>query len=507
MNLRSKTHATRASVWTAHFALLLLVLAATSALAAPPAPDHWVGTWASAPVAANNGRPAAPPVTAVPIGSAPTAVATAAAPTAAAPPAASPAPAPVAAPVAAAPTPPTPAASPAASPAPAPATGPEQPAPVTAAPAQLAPGAFPRPPQIVYGTADITVREIVHISIGGPQVRVIFTNEFGTEPLIIGAANVGVSQGDSTINLVSSAGLTFSGRTMVTIPPGALMVSDPATVNVPAGCDLAVSFFLPEQTITHLSVHGGADQTSYTAPGNVVGAKTLESPGEIRNWPFVKGVDVKVPARAGAVVAFGDSITDGAYAAPNQNARWPDELARRLLANPKTAGIGVLNEGIGGNRILHDTTGPSALARFDRDVIAQAGVKYVIILEAINDIGHAYTTVRPYDVVSADDLITGYTQMTERAHTHGIKVYFGTLTPYTGAGYMSPAGEEVRQALNQWIRTTHNIDGFIDFDKATQDPANPAVFLPAYDHGDHLHPSDPGYKAMGDAIDLSLFTK
>jgi lysophospholipase L1-like esterase len=467
----------------ANFFLLLALAAttATSALAAPPAPDHWVGTWATAPVAANNGRPAAPPVTAVPIGSAPAAAT-------------------------------TPAVPPAASPAPEPAAAPAQSAPATAAPALIPPlfaagSTPPRPPAFVYGTDDTTVREIVHLSIGGPQVRVIFTNEFGTEPLIIGAADVGVSQGGSTINLVSSAGLTFSGRTMVTVPPGALMVSDPATVNVPAGCDLAVSFFLPEQTITHLSVHGGADQTSYTAPGNVVGAKTLESPTEIRNWPFVKGVDVKVPARADAVVAFGDSITDGAYAAQNQNARWPDELARRLLANPKTAGIGVLNEGIGGNRILHDTTGPSALARFDRDVIAQSGVKYVIILEAINDIGHAYTTVRPYDVVSADDLIMGYTQMTERAHTHGIKVYFGTLTPYTGAGYMSPAGEEVRQALNQWIRTTHEIDGFIDFDKATQDPANPAVFLPAYDHGDHLHPSDPGYKAMGDAIDLNLFTK
>ena len=191
----------------------------------------------------------------------------------------------------------------------------------------------------------------------------------------------------------------------------------------------------------------------------------------------------------------------------NQNARWPDELARRLLANPKTADIGVLNEGIGGNRILHDNTGPSALARFDRDVIAQAGVKYVIILEAINDIGHAYDPGRAYDVVSADDLITGYQQMAERAHTHGIKVYFATLTPYSGARYMSPAGEEVRQALNHWIRTTHDIDGFIDFDKATRDPAHPDTFLPAYDHGDHLHPSDPGYKAMGDAIDLNLFTK
>ena len=487
----------RSIVASSFLVLAIAATTATSALAAPPAPDHWVGTWATAPVAANNGRPAAPPVTAVPIGSAP---------------AAAPAFQYLMPGVQGAPAAPAP---PAASPAPEPAAAPAQSAPATAGAAQLvaplsaraADSTPPRPPAFVYGTADTTVREIVHISIGGPQVRVIFTNEFGTEPLLIGAANVGVSQGDSSINLVSSAGLTFSGRTMVTIPPGALMVSDPATVNVPAGCDLAVSFFLPEQTITRLSVHGSADQTSYTAPGNVVGAKTLESPGEIRNWPFVKGVDVKVPARAGAVVAFGDSITDGAFAAPNQNARWPDELARRLLANPTTAGIGVLNEGIGGNRILHDTTGPSALARFDRDVIAQSGVKYVIILEAINDIGHAYTTVRPYDVVSADDLIMGYTQMTERAHSHGIKVYFGTLTPYTGAGYMSPAGEQVRQALNQWIRTTHDIDGFIDFDKATQDPANPAVFLPAYDHGDHLHPSDPGYKAMGDAIDLNLFTK
>jgi lysophospholipase L1-like esterase len=385
---------------------------------------------------------------------------------------------------------------------PAPAAAPATPPAAPAAPA--VPG---RPPAFVYGVTDTTVREIVHLTIGGPVVRVVFTNEFGTEPLTIGAAHVGVSQGGSTINLVSAAGLTFGGRTQVIIPPGALVVSDPATVSVPAESDLAISFFLPAQTITHLSQHGGADQTSYTAPGNVVGAKTLDDPTEIRSWPFVKGVDVKVPAQDAAVVAFGDSITDGAFAALNQNARWPDELARRLVANPKTAGIGVLNEGIGGNRILHDNTGPSALARFDRDVIAQAGVKYVIILEAINDIGHAYAPRNAYDVVSADDLISGYVQMVERAHMHGIKVYMATLTPYTGAGYMSPAGEEVRQALNKWIRTSSQIDGFIDFDKATQDPANPAVFLPAYDHGDHLHPSDPGYKAMGDAIDLGLFVR
>jgi lysophospholipase L1-like esterase len=364
-----------------------------------------------------------------------------------------------------------------------------------------------RPPAIVYGETDTTLREIVHVSIGGPQLRVVFTNEFGTDPLTIGAARAGVSEGGSGVNQVSSADLTFGGRPQVTIPPGALVVSDPVSIGLPAGSDLAISFFLPAQTIHQLSQHGGADQTSYTSPGNVVGAKTLDAPGEIRSWPFIKAVDVKAPAQSAAVVAFGDSITDGAYAANNQNARWPDELARRLLADKRTAGIGVLNEGIGGNRILHDNTGPSALARFDRDVIAQAGVKYIIILEAINDIGHAYDPNRTYDVVSAEDLIAGYEQMTERAHMHGIKVYIATLTPYIGAKYASPAGEQVRTTLNNWIRTTNKIDGFIDFDKATQDPAHPDTFLPAYDHSDHLHPSDPGYKAMGDAIDLKLFTK
>jgi lysophospholipase L1-like esterase len=443
--------------------LLLALSTAAAAFAAPPA-DHWVGTWATAPMAANNGpypaRVAAPPAVAPPAAATQPGIAAN-----------------------------TPAG--------------------TTAMANVLMGTPPpvmrRPP--IYGTEDATLREIVHVSIGGPQIRVVFTNEFGTDPLTIGAAHAGVSQGGSTVNLVSSAGLTFGGRPEVTIPPGALVVSDPADINLPAGSDLAISFFLPAQEIHQLSQHGGADQTSYTAPGNVVGAKTLDSPREIRSWPFVKGVDVKAPAQAASVVAFGDSITDGAYAANNQNARWPDELARRLLADKRTANIGVLNEGIGGNRILHDNTGPSALARFDRDVIAQAGVKYIIILEAINDIGHAYDPNRTYDVVSADDLIAGYAQMAERAHMHGIKVYIATLTPYSGAKYMSPAGEEVRQTLNKWIRATKQIDGFIDFDKATQDPANPGMFLPAYDHGDHLHPSDPGYKAMGDAIDLGLFTK
>ena len=360
-------------------------------------------------------------------------------------------------------------------------------------------------PDQIYGATDTTFREIVHVSIGGPMVRVIFTNEFGTEPLTIGAAHVAVSQGGSAINLVTAGGLTFGGHISVTIPPGALAVSDPANMNLPAAADLAISLFLPAQPMKFASVHGFADQTSYTSPGNVVGAKTLEAPTEIAAWPFVKGVDVKVPAASAAIVTFGDSITDGALSTKNANARWPDVLARRLQADKKTAGLGVLNEGIGGKRILHDVSGPSALARFDRDVIAQAGVKYVIMLEAINDIGHSQDPVKPYDVITADDLILGFTQLAERAHTHGIKFYAATILPYGGAKYASPSGEVMRQAVNKWIRTTNLIDGFVDFEKAVQDPANPTAYLPAYDSGDHLHPKDAGYKAMGDSIDLKLF--
>jgi lysophospholipase L1-like esterase len=455
------------------FALVVLTFTVSSALAAPPAPEHWVGTWGTSPFAANNGRPAtlvgAPPVAAPPAGAT--------------------------APVPAATQTPAPAA-PAATPAPAGSAAGANPA-----------RRFTPPP--IYGSSDMTLREIVHVSLGGSQIRVVFTNEFGTEPLTIGAAQVAISQGGNTVNTVaaSRAGLTFGGRSGITIPPGALAVSDPATISLPAEADLAVSFFLPEQKIPQLSQHGSADQTSYVADGNVVGAQAFDTPHEIRSWPFLKDVDVKAAAHSGAVVAFGDSITDGAFAANNQNARWPDELARRLLADKRTADLGVINEGIGGNRILHDNTGPSALARFDRDVIAQAGVKYVIILEAINDIGHAYDPGRAYDVVTAEDLLAGYVQMIDRAHMHGIKVYVATLTPYAGAKYMSPAGEEVRQAVNKWIRSNNQADGFIDFDKTTADPAHPDTFLPAYDHGDHLHPSDPGYKAMGDAIDLGLFTK
>ncbi|HMH12226.1 MAG TPA: SGNH/GDSL hydrolase family protein [Edaphobacter sp.] len=359
----------------------------------------------------------------------------------------------------------------------------------------------------IFGAADTTYREIVHVSLGGSRVRIILSNEFGLDPLTINAAHIALRTNGSEIDLASANALTFGGRPSITIPPGALAVSDPANLKLPAFADVAVSLFVPAQPMQQVSHHSFADQTNYSVPGNVVGAKSLESPTEIYHWPFLKGVDVMADSKAASIVAFGDSITDGALSTRNANARWPDVLARRLQANKKTANLGVLNQGIGGGRILHDVTGPSALARFDRDVLAQAAVKYLIILESINDIGHAQDPVKPYDVVTAEDLIVGLGQLATRAHTHGIKVYGATLTPYVGAKYSSPAGEAIRQAVNNWIRTTNQLDGFIDFDKATRDPANPAVFAPAADSGDHLHPADPGYKIMADSIDLSLFTR
>jgi lysophospholipase L1-like esterase len=360
---------------------------------------------------------------------------------------------------------------------------------------------------------DVTLRQTVHISLGGPLVRIELSNEFGTEPLIIGAVHIALGKG-TDIELPTANALTFSGQPAVTIPAGATAFSDPVSLALPPLSDLVISMFLPAQNIKHMTVHNSAFTTNYSAPGNIVGQKTLptsDTTKKVMNWFFLKAVEVKTPPDTAAVVAFGDSITDGTASTPDTNQRWPDLLAKRLHENKATANLGVLNEGIGGNRVLHEGTGPSALARFDTDVLAQSGVKYVIILESINDIGHAYDPAKPYDVVTADDLIAGLTKLAERAHARGIKVFGATLTPYLavdkGAAYSSPQGEQVRLAVNHFIRTSHIFDGVIDFEQAARDQSNTTgVFWnPAYDRGDHLHPSDAGMHAMADSIDLKLF--
>jgi lysophospholipase L1-like esterase len=367
-------------------------------------------------------------------------------------------------------------------------------------------GASPMAMRIDDPVANSTYRSIVHISLGGDRLRVALTNEFGTTPLNVGSAHLALSAGEGATQPGTDHPLTFNGRDTVMIPAGGFVLSDPVAMQAPPMADLAISVYLPEQAIDTPTCHQLGSSTNYIASGDATAVSTLEAPRPLKSWCFVKGVDVQTSAKnAAAIVTLGDSITDGAASTPDANHRWPDYLAQRLHADKKTAALSVLNEGISGNRLLYDGAGPSAIARFDRDVLSQPGVKYLIILEGINDIGRIPKTGDPESSVTAPDLIFALTQLVTRAHQHGIKVYGATLTPYVGAGYASQQGEAARQAVNQWIRTSGVFDAVIDFEKTTQDPKNPAMFLPAYDHGDHLHPSDAGYKAMSDSIDLKLF--
>jgi lysophospholipase L1-like esterase len=353
------------------------------------------------------------------------------------------------------------------------------------------------------GLTGATLREVVHVSIGGDNVRVRFSNLYGNTPLVIGAAEIAQTLKGSSIVAGSGKALTFSGKPSVSIPPGALTVSDPAPFQFAPLSDLTVSFFLPSPS-GPVTEHQLGNATSYHATGNVVSSATLETPTTLTSWEYLNGIDTLAAADAGAVITVGDSITDGAKSTIDTNQRWPDELARRLQADPKYRHLSVLNEGISGNKILLDGAGPNALARFDRDVIAQSGAKYLLILEGINDIGRLHGT--PDAGLTAADLISALNQMIVRAHAHGIAVIGCTLTPYHGAGYYTENGEAIRKAVNEWIRTGGAFDGFVDFEAAVRDPKNPDTFLPADDPGDHLHPNDAGYKVMGDAIDLKLLT-
>ncbi len=353
---------------------------------------------------------------------------------------------------------------------------------------------------------DSTLREIIHTSVAGSELRVRLTNEFGIEPLRIGAASVALSTGESSIDATTLRNLTFGGSPSIAIPPGAEVVSDPVAMSTPVSSNLAISMYLPLQQVSDVSVHSSAQQDNYIQPGNHVSASSFSAPAVEPSWYFVKSLDVRpVAPEAASIVAFGDSITDGAYATVNANHRWPDYLAARLRSNPATANLSVLNEGIGGNCILIHCVGANALARFDRDVLSHPGVKYVIVLEGINDIGSIHNPNRPDYNLTAQDLEQGLSQIINRAHEHGIKVFGATLTPYKGAGYFTEKGEQIREAVNQWILSSGAFDGTIDFDKATRDPAEPLVFATQYDSSDHLHPKDAGYAAMADSIDLSLF--
>jgi len=286
------------------------------------------------------------------------------------------------------------------------------------------------------------------------------------------------------------------------------MLSDPVSLTAAALSDVAIDLFLPADTSTWaspLTIHNGAFETNYvSAAGNHVGEAAFVNSTTVPSWFLLARVEAMAPANAAAIVTLGDSITDGTRSTSGTNSRWPDVLARRLQANPATRHLSVLNAGIAGNRVLaeaNSTAGINVLARFDRDVLAQPGVRYVVVLEGINDIGQARQSATP----SAADLIAGHQQMIERAHVRGLKIIGATLTPFDGAAYYTPEGEAKRQAVNTWIRTSKAYDGVIDFDAVIRDPSQPAKFLPAFNSGDNLHPNDAGYKAMGEAVDLGLF--
>jgi len=358
---------------------------------------------------------------------------------------------------------------------------------------------------------DATVRQIFHLSLGGPAVRVHLSNAFGTEALHFTSVHVAraVSPSSAAIDVTSDRPLTFAGSVAVTVPPGAEFVSDPLEFAVTPLADVAVTFYL-ELPPSRETGHPGSRATSYYAHGNAVSAANLADAKHVDHWYQISGIDVQAAPGAATVVALGDSITDGHGATTNGNDRWTDVLAQRLQGTPDTRNIGVSNEGIGGNHLLTDGLGPNALARFDRDVLAPAGVRWMIVFEGVNDLGGL---ARDGEVSAAEHaaqvqrVVAAYQQIIARAHAHGLRVYGATITPYVGSSYYHPGplSESDRQAVNQWIRGAGHFDAVIDFDRVLRDPEHPERLLPEYDCGDHLHPSPGGYRAMGNAVSLGLF--
>ena len=338
-----------------------------------------------------------------------------------------------------------------------------------------------------------TVRNIVRTNIGGSGLRISLSNVFGSQPVTFGRVTVGVQQSGATVVPGTNRQLTFSQRESITVPAGAEVLSDPLPGEVAAQQNLAVSVFVQGTTGT-VTGHNLALQSSYVSTSGDHAAEDAGTAFQttVGNWYWLDGVVVTEPKNVRAVATLGDSITDGAGSSANTNSRWPDFLARRLLEKPKPQQLGVLNEGISGNKVLLDGAGVSALARFDRDVLAQPGVETVILLEGINDINGG---------ASADQVIAGYRQLIARAHAEGTCIVGGTLTPHERN---SDQAEAARDAVNDFVRTSGEFDGIVDFDQATRDPSNPDRLLPAYDSGDSLHPSNAGYQAMGYAVNLKL---
>ena len=354
-----------------------------------------------------------------------------------------------------------------------------------------------------------TLRMTPRVSIGGSTLRVRISNAYGTRPLAIGAACVGLRSAGSALVPGSNRRLTFGSEARATIAAGALVVSDPVELAFAPLSDLAVSVHLPGDLPTSFGITGRyARQTNYISPPGDFASEEVMPVGRLTDdWYFVCGIDVVAPPETGAVVALGDSLTDANISTHDGHHSWPSQLARRLIARPRGRPMAVMNQGLGGNRILHDIRSDSGLRRFDRDVLAQPGVTHTVIMLGTNDLRNR--NGRADEEVTASQMVAGLKQLAVRGQARGIKVIGGTLTPFENETFLpgawNPKREAVRQRVNEWLRGTDAFDAIVDFDRALCDRDHPTRMLPIYDCGDHLHPSDLGYRTLGDAIDLGLF--
>ena len=358
------------------------------------------------------------------------------------------------------------------------------------------------PPQ--PGLSNNTLRQIVRVSLGGNNLRIRFSNEFSNSPVTMKAVQIAVSGGSGTIEGSTVKEVKFNGLSEITMGPGVAITSDPVSFDLKPRMDLAITIYFG-QTSPDVTGHPGSRTTSYLYTGNQMAA--MDSVGSVPtdHWYVINGLEVTAEASSAAVAILGNSITDGRGSGTNRQNRWPDILAERLLNNPSTRQVGVLNMGIGGNCVLKDCLGPSAISRMDRDILQQKKIRWFIIMEGVNDIGQIRSGASAAQVAS--DLIAAYGKMIDQAHAQNILAYGATITPIGGSFYYSEDREKARSTVNAWIRTSGRFDAVIDLDKAMQDPENPVKIISTAHDGDFLHPNESGHKIMGEAVDLKLFEK
>jgi lysophospholipase L1-like esterase len=352
------------------------------------------------------------------------------------------------------------------------------------------------------GITNNTIRQLVRVSIGGECLKLKFSNEFGSSPVNMKKVQIAVSKGDGLIDTCTIKELKFDGKPEVTINPGIAISSDEILFHLKQRMDVAISIYFGE-TSKDLTGHPGSRTTSYIFVGDKVSSCDTSGVARTDHWYIISGIDVKAPKSAASVAILGNSITDGRGSVTNKQNRWPDVLSERLLANSKTQQIGVLNLGIGGNCVLRPCLGQAAVDRFERDILKQQGVRWLIILEGVNDLGYSPDSLAA--VKTANDLILAYKQMIEKAHANNIKVYGATILPINKSFYYASYRDVARKIVNDWIRFSGQFDAVIDFDKVMQNPEDVSTLLPDLHMGDFLHPNEIGYQKMGAAIDLKLF--